>query len=101
MRNIVTCAALAAAFVLTGTARADFTHNYEDLTEGFLGATFNHNGVTYRDVNNVAGAYPDGITFAAGENGTELIIENATLFYNDFPAYGSPNNAMTFGSAFI
>jgi hypothetical protein len=101
MRNIVTCAAFAAAFGLAGTAQADFTHNYEDLSEGFLGATFNHNGVTYRDVNNVAGAYPDGNTFAAGDNGDQVIIENATLFYGDFPTYGSPNNAMTFGSAFI
>lgn len=101
MKNIVTCAAFAAVFGLAGSAHADFTHTYEDLTEGFMGSTFNYNGVTYRDVNNVSGEYPDGNTFDPHDDGDQLIIENATLFYNDFPSFGSANNAMTFGGAFI
>ena len=74
---------------------------YEDLNEGFLGPTFTHNGITYRDVNNVSGFYPDGAPFGPTDNGNENIIERATLFYNDFPTYGSPVNSMTFGSAFV
>jgi hypothetical protein len=91
----------ALAIVLTpGFALANLV-DYEDLSEGFLGATFTHQGVTYRDVNNVTGFYADGVPFVAGEPGTDSIIENATLFYNDFPTYGSPINAMTFGNAFV
>jgi len=84
-----------------GVASADVFSNYEDLSEGFLGAMFVHNGVTYRDVNNVSGFYPDGAPFGPTDNGDQSIIENATLFYNDFPTYGSPVNSMTFGNTFI
>lgn len=75
--------------------------NYEDLTEGFLGTSMTHQGIQYRDVNNVSGFYADGTAFSNGEPGTQLIIENAGLFYNDFPGYGSPVNSLTFGNSFI
>lgn len=82
-------------------AQANIFHNFEDLNEGFLGTSFTKDGVTYRDVNNVSGFYPDGEAFGPGEPGDQVIIERAVPFYQDFPDYGSPNNAMTFGSAFV
>ena len=95
---------LTAAVMLSATsviASADVFSNYEDLTEGFKGQTFPHNGVVYRDVNNVSGFYPDGVPFGPNDNGNEVIVERATPFYTDFPAYGSPVNSLTFGSAFV
>jgi len=92
---VLVCAALGAA------AQADVFHDYEDLTEGFLGTSLSHAGVTYRDANTVSGFYPDGNPFNDTELGNQFVIENATLFYNDFPGYGSPVNSLTFGSAYI
>lgn len=89
-----------ATVVLAAGAQASFT-TYEGLTEGFQGSTFTFNGVTYRDVNNVSGVQPDGSTFSPGEYGDQLIIENAGLFYNDFPDYGSASNSLTFGNTYI
>lgn len=93
-------ALLGAIALVPGLASATLV-DFEDLTEGFLGDTFTHQGVKFRDVNTVAGFYADGSPFAAGENGTESIIENATLFYDDFASYGSPVNSMTFGNTFV
>jgi len=93
---------VAALIPMTHTAAADVvTHTYEDLAEGFLGETFVYSGVTYRDANNVSGFYPDGTAFGPSDNGNEFIIEDATLFYNDFPGYGSADKSLTFGSAFV
>lgn len=95
----------ASAVVLGGlacaAAPADFFSNYEDLAEGAYGTSFTHQGVTYRDVNQVSGVFPDGATFTPGDLGNTIMVERATLFYNDFPGYGSPNNSLTFGNAFI
>ncbi len=82
-------------------AGADVFHTYEDLAEGFYGPSYSYDGVTYHDVNNVSGFTPDGEAFDEDDLGNEVIIENAALFYNDFPTYGSPINAMTFGSVFV
>ena len=73
---------------------------YEDLTEGNQGIPFSHQGVTYHDLNNVSGVFPDGTTFDPSTD-DECIVENAGLFYNDFPGYGSPINSLTFGIAFV
>jgi hypothetical protein len=103
MNKSATHLAALAAIITAGavsTASAALS-TYEDLSEGFLGATFTHDGVTYRDVNNVSGFYPDGNPFGPTDNGDQNIIERATLFYNDFPTYGSPVNSMTFGNAFV
>ena len=100
MRFAKAIAVAAVGAACTGVL-ADVNHDYEDLSEGFLGTTFVHSGVTYNNANNVAGFYADGIPFTDTELGSEFIIENAALFYNDFPTYGSPVNSMTFGSAFI
>lgn len=78
---------------------------YEDLAEGFYGNTFWHNGVTYTNVNNVHGVFPDGGTFEPGGGieglGDTIMVENAAVFYNDFPGWGSPNNVLTFGSSYV
>mgnify|MGYP000864643416 CR=1 FL=1 len=86
---------------LAGTARAEtIVIDYEDLAEGSLGDPLLHQGVTYHDLNTVSGVFPNGETFDPQPQ-DEFILENAGLFYNDFPGYGSPVNALTFGIAFI
>ncbi len=103
MRDLMRVAAMVA--VLAGsTALADVFHDYEDLAEGFYGETFQHAGVTFRDVNRVSGMWPSGDTFGpdgVDGLGNENIIENATLLYDDFPDFGSRRNGLTFGRAFI
>ncbi|MBX3118564.1 MAG: PEP-CTERM sorting domain-containing protein [Fimbriimonadaceae bacterium] len=89
------------ALTVAASSSQAVTHNFESLSEGFLGTTWSSDGITYRDVNNVSGGFPDGNTFGPGDLGDQLIIEDATLFFNDFPGYGSPNNVLTFGSAFV
>ena len=89
-----------ALFVLPNIASA-VVIDFESETEGFLGTSYSFGDVTFRDVNNVSGFYADGAPFGPGDPGSQLIIENATLFYNDFPSFGSPINVLTFGSAFV
>ena len=74
--------------------------DYEDLTEGLQGDPLTHMGVTYSELNNVSGVFPSGETFSPSP-ADEFIIENAGLFYTDFPSYGSPVNSLTFGIAYI
>lgn len=91
------CAAMSNAGTLS-------VSTYDDLSEAFYGESFHYNGVTYSDVNNVAGVFPSGDTFEADGIfglGHEVIVENATLLYNDFPGWGSANNALTFGTTFV
>lgn len=97
-----TAFALILAAGMAAPAFADpIVHTYEDLTEGFYGTLFSHNGVTYREVNTQSGVFPDGSTFTPGDLGNQVVIENAGLLYNDFPEWGSPTNAMTFGSVYV
>lgn len=95
---------LAGALVAPAFAQTVVT-NYDDLSEGFYGNEYTHNGVTYHSVNNVPGVFPDGGTFEPGGDvfglGDTIMVENAALLYNDFPGWGSPNNVLTFGSAYI
>ena len=77
------------------------TTDYDDFDEGFLGTSFEHGGVTYRELNEVAGEFPDGVPFDAGELGNLFIIETATLLYEDFPDFGSSPNALTFGNTYV
>ena len=102
--TLPTRAALLAPLVSLAALSAsadDIFHDYENFTEGVIGDTFHHEGVTYHDANNVSGFFPDGEPFTPDDLGTDFIIENAGLFYNDFPGYGSPINALTFGRAFV
>jgi hypothetical protein len=82
-------------------ATADVFHDYENFAEGFLGELVVHDGVTYRDANRVSGFTPDGQAFGPNDLGSELIIEQATFWYDDFPTYGSRDNVLTFGSAYV
>jgi len=99
MRHLITAVAVATA---TSAALAGTTvSNYDDLSEGNLGTSFSYNGVTYTQANGVGGVFPGGDTFTPADVGDSFIIERATLLYNDFPNWGSANNALTFGTAFI
>lgn len=93
------------ALALPAAAQTTTVSNYDDLAEAFYGQTFSYNGVTYTDVNNVDGVFPDGSTFEAGGGieglGNTIMVENATFLYNDFPSWGSANNALTFGSSYV
>lgn len=101
MRNTITTALTVALLGASASLAGTTVSGYDDLNEGFLGTTFSYNGVTYRNANNVSGVFPDGDTFTPDDVGDNFIIERATLLYNDFPGWGSPNNALTFGNAFI
>ena len=74
--------------------------DFEDLEEGAYGKPYTHMGITYYDLNNVSGVFPDGSEFEPQEN-DEIIIEDATVFYNDFPGWGSEDKLLTFGTAYI
>jgi hypothetical protein len=98
---IAICFAVAVAVASAPAARANtIVIDYEDLTEGPQGDPFSHMGVTYHDLNNVSGVFPDGSTFGPQPD-DEFILENAGAFYVDFPQYGSPVNALTFGIAYV
>ncbi len=96
-----TLRAAAGALAIAPAAFGDALHTYEDLSEGPLGTTFAYEGATYRDANQVSGFFPDGLPFTPVDLGGEFLVEQADLFYFDFPGYGSPVNALTFGNAYI
>lgn len=100
--------ALTSLFAVLGAsfAQADIFHNFENLSEGFLGASYTADGITYRDVNNVSGFFPpsDGVPgdpFTQADLGDQVIIERAVPLFDDFPDFGTPNNAMTFGNTYV
>jgi len=98
--------AMISAMLAGGAAMAQVSvSHYDDLSEGFYGQEFWYNGVTYKNVNNVDGVFPDGSTFEAGGGieglGDTIIVERATLLFDEFPGFGSPHNVLTFGKAFI
>jgi hypothetical protein len=94
------CFVLAVAVAPVTALATPVVIDYEELAEGPLGDPLTHMGVTYHDLNNVSGVFPDGSTFEPQPD-DQFILENAGLFYLDFPNYGSPVNALTFGIAFI
>lgn len=99
MKTILSTALLAG---LTTAAHAGLSvSTYDDLSEGFKGDTFSYNGVTYSNVNNTGGVFPNGDMFTSADIGDQVIVEDATLLYNDFPSWGSADKALTFGTAFI
>lgn len=100
-RTKLTLASSLALWLAPAALAGGIVHTYESFGEGFLGESFYHNGVTYRDANNVNGFFPDGTPFTPDDLGRQFIIENAGLFYDDFPGYGSPVNSLTFGMAFV
>ncbi len=95
---------VATATILTicaAGASAQIFETFESFDEGVLGDSFVHAGIAFHDANNVSGQYPDGTPFGPDELGSDFIIEQADLFYNDFPAYGSPVNSLTFGRSYV
>ena len=104
MKNAITGAAICAITGCSAVAGLSVS-NYDDLSEAHYGTSMYYNGVTYSQVNNVDGVFPDGSTFSAGGGidglGDQVIVENAALLYNDFPDFGSANNALTFGSTYV
>lgn len=98
--TVLAVASLAAFWAGSVLAGSVVVIDYEDLAEGVQGDPLVHMGITYYDLNNVSGSFPDGSTFEPAP-GDEFIVEDAGLFYNDFPGYGSPVNSLTFGIAFI
>ena len=91
---------IAAGLLAAPTVAMAQTVDFEDLEEGFYGKTFEYAGMFFQDINQVSGVFPDGETFGPQEF-DEVTIEDATFFYNDFPEWGSPDKALTFGSAFV
>lgn len=95
----------AAGLVLSAFAassvHAGVFQTYEGEVEGFKGETWTHEGVTFRDINQVTGFFPDGSPMSPNDLGIEAAVEQADYLYNDLPGYGSPVNALTFGGAFI
>ena len=101
MRTLPAFLSIAILLALGAVASATtLVVDYEDLTEGTLGDPFVHQGVTYHDLNTVGGAFPSGETFDPQPD-DEFVAEDAGLFYGDFPDFGSPTNALTFGIAYI
>ena len=84
-----------------GAPAVPVVSNYDDLTEGNLGTSYHYNGVFYHDVNGIGGVFPDGSTFTAADVGDLLLVEDATVFFVDFPNYGSSPNTLTFGTSFV
>ncbi len=105
MNKAMNMTVLLGAFAAVSNAGSLSVSTYDDLSEAYYGQEFHYNGVTYNQVNNVHGVFPDGNTFEPGSGvnglGDEIIVENATLLYNDFPGWGSANNALTFGSSYV
>jgi hypothetical protein len=89
------------SLVSASVVSADVVGTFDDLTEGFKAVPFHYAGVTYRDVNQVTGIYPDGSPMTPADTGTAIAVEQADFFYTSFPTYGSPTNALTFGAAFV
>ncbi len=75
-------------------------HDFEDLGEGPLGEPWTYHGLTFSELNNVSGVFPDGSRFDP-EPTDEMICEDATLWYNDFPGWGSEDKLLTFGNAYV
>jgi hypothetical protein len=90
-----------AALAFAAPAIGQTVSTFEGLAEDFYGGTFVHDGITFRDCNNVGGVFPGGDTFVPDDIGFNFIIENSTFFYNDFPTWGSPINTLTFGTAYV
>jgi hypothetical protein len=104
-RNLAMSSATARLVVVAGLAlapmaAADFT-NFDSFEEGFYGKSYEFDGITVFDVNNVNGVNPDGQPFTPDDIGTEVIIEDSTYLLNDYPEAGSLPNMLTFGSAYV
>lgn len=94
-------AGLVLSTLLVCPASAGVFQTYEGESEGFKGESWTYQGVTFRDINQVNGFFPDGAPMTPNDLGTHAAVEQADYLYNDLPTYGSPVNALTFGGAFV
>ncbi|MFG0330392.1 MAG: hypothetical protein ACF8PN_10895 [Phycisphaerales bacterium] len=92
--------AVTLALAASATIAEPVVIDFEDLDENFYGRDFTHQGVRYYDLNTVSGVFPNGDPFGPEPN-DEVIIEDATLFYDDYPNWGSPDKTLTFGPGYI
>ena len=74
---------------------------FDELAEGFMGTSMQHGGINWHEVNGIGGVFPDGSTFVPADVGDQLVIEDAGVFYADFPDFGSAPNTLTFGTSFV
>lgn len=94
-------AAAAASLLLAPALHADkVLIDFEDLSEGFYGIPFTHQGITYHDLNNVSGVFPSGEKFGPQEF-DESVVEDATFWYDQFTTWGSADKTLTFGVALV
>jgi len=84
-----------------GTPPEPIVSTYDDLVEGFLGTAFDYNGIAYHGANGIGGVFPDGSTFTAQDVGDNFIIEQADVFFEIHPDFGSSPNVLTFGTAYV
>jgi hypothetical protein len=80
---------------------APLTSTFDGLAEGFVGSSFHHGGVNWHEINGIGGVFPDGSTFVPEDVGDQLVVENAAVFYADFPGFGSAPNTLTFGTSYV
>ncbi|HEY6545520.1 MAG TPA: hypothetical protein VIZ64_11540, partial [Dokdonella sp.] len=73
----------------------------DELAEGFKGTSMQHGGINWHEVNGIGGVFPDGSSFVPADVGDQLVIEDAGVFYADFPDFGSAPNTLTFGTSFV
>lgn len=96
--RVLMCAALTACGAASAFGQfADF----DSEVEGFLGESYTTGGISFFDANNVSGFFPDGEPFDSDDLGTDFIIEQSTVVWNDFPGFVSFPNTLTFGRAFV
>ena len=99
-RSIRSFAVAAALTVVSAGIVAAITIDYEDLTEGPLGGSALAHGSDVSRPQQRLRDLSDGSTFDPQPD-DQFILENAGLFYDAFPDYGSPVNTLTFGIAYV
>ena len=87
------------AAMIAGTSAAQ-TLNFDSEVEGFLGTSYDFDGVTVFGVNQNSGINPDGSTFEPGDYGDQVVIEDANFLALDF-AEVTPDNVLSFGGSFV
>lgn len=100
IQRFAALAATSAILASASFAAAQTVIDFEDQVEGFLGDPWSIQGLTFHDLNTVSGVFPDGSTFDPEPN-DECVCEDATLWYNDFPGWGSADKLLTFANAYV
>src|SRR5690606_5677529 len=83
------------------SSRRRHTRFSRDWSSDVCSSDLTHGGITYRDCNGIGGVFPDGSSFVPADVGNLFIAENATLFWKEFPDFGSAPNTLTFGTSYV